>query len=228
MEDWKKNTIQSCPTFVRQITWGEQNHALRVGRILWTVYASLCPSPCFMSAFLAPPTMSPRFPPLSNNSPFCSPLMATLFTSSDCPHPSFLEQEEHNGAILTSNRNELIILLRSTPPGPSFYMEPMASDREWSSSSQEKMLLEDEATYLHPTSLGCLLTCHTHKTWDGKVLKSKCLISLTSNLLLLTKHLDLFGRRCGICWHNITIWSIVNPHLIKNISKFVIRIHEEF
>ena len=31
------------------------------------------------------------------------------------------------------------------------------------------MLLEDEATYLHPTSLGCLLTCHTHKTWDGKV-----------------------------------------------------------
>ena len=109
--DSSKNprTIQPCPTFVRQITWGKQNHALtvgRMGRILWTVYASLCPSPCFMSAFLAPPTMSPRFPPLSNNSPFCSPLIATLFTSSDRPHPSFLEQEEHNGSKLTSNRNE--------------------------------------------------------------------------------------------------------------------------
>ena len=125
---FEKPTIQPCPTFVRQITWGKQNHALtvgRMGRILWTVYASLCPSPCFMSAFLAPPTMSPRFPPLSNNSPFCSPLMATLFTSSDCPHPSFLEQEEHNGAILTSNRNELMILLRSTPQGQNFYMEPL-------------------------------------------------------------------------------------------------------
>ena len=128
----KKPTILSCPTFVRQITWGKQNHALRVGRILWTVYASLCPSPCFMSAFLAPPTMSPRFPPLSNNSPFCSPLMATLFTSSDCPHPSFLEQEEHNGAILTSNRNELMILLRSTPQGANFYMEPMETQDTFS------------------------------------------------------------------------------------------------
>ena len=121
----KKTIIQPCPAFVRQITWGKQNHALTVGRMGRTVYASLCPSPCFMSAFLAPPTMSPRFPPLSNNSPFCSPLMATLFTSSDCPHPSFLEQEEHNGAILTSNRNELMILLRSTPQGQNFYMEPL-------------------------------------------------------------------------------------------------------
>ena len=205
------------PYFCKTNYLGKQNHALtvgRMGRILWTVYASLCPSPCFMSAFLAPPTMSPRFPPLSNNSPFCSPLMATLFTSSDCPHPSFLEQEEHNGAILTSNRNELMILLRSTPPGPSFYMEPMASDREWKSRSQEKMLLEDEATYLHPTSLGCLLTCHTHKTWDGKVLMSKCLISLTSNLLLFILKSFAVDQISWLVWS--TLWYLLTQYYNMN------------
>ena len=53
-----------------------------------------------VSPFFPPATMSPTFPPLSNNSPFCLPLMATLFAFSDFPHPLFLEQDRLNWATM--------------------------------------------------------------------------------------------------------------------------------
>ena len=65
------------------------------------------------------------------------------------------------------------------------------------------------------TRLG-MARCLRANVWWAWLQTSCCWIS---NLLLLTKYLDLFGRRCGICWHNIIIWSIVYPHLKKNIKN---------